>query len=58
MECLVILAGEGHHHEHCESKTERGKAQGTTVDGGELPLEIRIAPKSPMSFPLCAYTAL
>lgn len=50
MECLVVLAEKGHHHEHCESKAERGKAQGTTVDARELPLEIRVVPKLPISF--------
>lgn len=57
MEYLVILAKRGHHQEHCRSKPERGKAQGTSVDGRQLPLEIRIAPKIPkISLPLCACT--
>lgn len=37
---LVILVEKGHHPEHCKGRAERGKTQGTTVDGRELPMEI------------------
>lgn len=48
---LVILVEKGHHPEHCKGRAERGKTQGTTVDGRELPMEIRIVPEIPISLP-------